>query len=256
MAATDIGKLVEHYGFLSNPLQRQKVMTWAVDMARAGDMRALLAIGIDDPEPSVRKHLNHLLASLPPDMLLSKVSNARFTIKERRTVAGLLGRCRDPRAGKLLGTMAAHDDSRVRESALQALAWFPVTPGLQLPLFKKHLETDSHPDVRLRAAEGLARLGTTEALITLEVASRRDEVTTPEIQSVLAAFQARLRPKSAYDPTAALSGKKERKPISNDQIVKICVLLAALVFASFRLSEPAKRWYNKKFSSPPAQVAK
>lgn len=251
MAIDKVADLVEYYPFLPTPTQRQKVISWAVAKAREGNLHPLLSIGVEDVDTAVRRHIDRLIDTIPTDLLLGKLAEDRYTIRERRSVAGVLGRCRDPRAGRILASLADHEDARVRESALQALARFPVTAGLQLPIFLRRLEEDPHPDVQLRAAEGLARLGTPEAVAALEKAARREE-TTPEIQGVLAAFHARRRPKAS--PDVVSSEPKERKPIPKDLVAKICVILVLACVAGYRLKEPVKRWYIKKFP-PPAQTA-
>lgn len=254
MATDALAEIVEYYPFLPLPSQRQKVLTWAVEKAREGNLHPLLSIGIDDVEPLLRKQLNRQLETIPAEVLLAKLAEERFTIKERRSVAGLLGRCKDPQAGRIMARLANHEDSQVRESALHALAHFPPTQGLQLPIFTKHLESDPHPDVQLRAAEGLARLGSPEALTVLTKATRQDDV-RPEIQAVLAGLLAKRRPKSEFDPSGQASAKAERKPFPVEMIPKILFILVLMVIAGYRLNEPAKRWYNKKFPPAAASVA-
>ncbi len=246
IADNAVAELVEHYAFLPSPSQRQKVLTWAVEKAREGNLHPLLSIGIDDVEPLLRKQLNRQLETIPAEVLLAKLAEERFTIKERRSVAGLLGRCKDPQAGRIMAKLASHEDAQVRESALQALAHFPITNGLQLPIFTRLLENDPHPDVQLRAAEGLARLGTPEAVAVLTKASRKDDV-RPEVQAVLAGLLAKRRPKDEYDPTGQSSAKGEKKAFPTEMIPKILFVVVLLIIAGYRLSEPAKRWYDKKF---------
>jgi hypothetical protein len=244
-------ELVECYTLLSNPSHRQKILTWAVSKAREGNLRPLLGIGIEDAENSMRKCLDSLLETLPADVLLAKVAEGRFTNKERRTVAGLLGRCKDPHAGRILASMAVHSDPHVRASALQALTYFPLKTGLQLPIFLHGIDEDRNPDVRLRAAEGLARIGTPDALAAIERAAHGKD-STPGIQAVQSRCQARIQARSPLpaDESSRSKEKKEAKPFPAELAAKIGFFLLLLLVVGYLLKPQIQGWYQRSTQAP------
>ncbi len=255
MAQDNAADIVEYYPFLPMPTQRMKVLNWAVETARSGNLQPLLGLGVEDNEPVVQKQLNRLLETIPASMLLAKIAEGRFTIKERRSVAGLLGRCKDPQAGRLLATLSQHEDSRVRESALQALAYFPPSDGLHLPIFLRGLEDDAHSEVQLRAAYGLVRLGTQAALAGLEKAAKKDTA-TPELQAVLLGWHARRRAKQNADSGMGIAAvKAERKPFPVALVGKVCALLLVIGLCGSQLAPPVQRWYAKRVAVQQAQAA-
>lgn len=241
ISAGSVTQIIQYYPFMESPSMRRRVLTWATEKASHGDLKALLGIGIHDVDASVQRHLNKLLHALPAEVLLARIAEGEFSINERRTIPGLLGRCNSPEARKLLMSMANHQDSGVRASVMQALAYCPVRPELQFPIFKEKVLRDSSYEVRLHAAEGLAQLGTAEAVAALSAAAGQDN-SLPEFKQLLASAEAKRRPRSEPDDAATKFGVKEppRKPFPTAVAVKVVVALVIIAGIGYKLAPTLK----------------
>lgn len=242
IAANDAAHIKTFYTLLMSPGQRKQVISWAIGRARAGDLDVLLYIGIEDANPAVQKHLDNMLNSVPADAVLESVRSTQLSAKERRTVAGLLGRSDKPEAAHVLASMASDSDARVREAAVQSLIPSVLSPDRKLAIFKKRIEQDREQDVRLRAAEGLAALGTTEAIATLQRAAD-ESISTPGIQACYAAWQAAPshRASAAAQPTGELPAEPVPAApslatrLTPALVLKILVVVVLVGFAGYRI---------------------
>lgn len=242
IAADDQQSLIDHYAFLNLSSHRKRVLEWAVAKARKGDLRPLLAIGVEDQDAPVRHHLTKLLDSLPVDLLIPRFETGAYSPLERRSIAGILGRCKAPEAGRLLAGLAEHEEWRVRESAVKALAYYPPADGLQIPLFRRHLEGQEHSDVRLEAARGLLRLGTPAALRTLEETLAANPP-TPQIAALVSQFRARQGTPSGEEALPAVSSypafrekeEERRRHLARRNAFLIAVAAATLTISGWLL---------------------
>ncbi len=120
----------------------------------------------------------------------------------RAALADLLGRVQGERPRTLLRSMAEEPDARVRARALTALARAEGDPEDASPILIEHLKGPD-PFERLAAAQALARMGRSEAGISVQQAFLEEDSSEPRVKAQLLAALGSLDPTLARETARA-----------------------------------------------------